>query len=72
MEFINAAVKPIQGVECVLLLVNGERHAGHWLEHANKYQRNTRRWKIYKTGKYIDEDEVIGWRYMDEIGGNHD
>ena len=65
LTFTNAAeVKPIQGVECVLVLANGQVHAGHWLEHANKYQRNTRRWKIYKWNKYVDEDEVVAWAYM--------
>ena len=53
--------KPPQGVEVILFLADGSRHAGHWLEHANKYQRNTRKWKIYKTGKYVPEDAVLAW-----------
>ena len=65
MEYIDANdAKPVQGEECLLLMKNGEIHAGHWLKHANKYQRNTRRWKIYKWNKYVDEGEVTGWRYM--------
>lgn len=56
--------KPLQGEEVILLLESGEQHAGHWLEHANKYQRNTRRWKVYKTGKYVDEDKVVAWREL--------
>ena len=53
--------KPIQGEEVLLWMKDGEIHAGHWLEHANKYQRNTRRWKIYKINKCVDEDQVRAW-----------
>lgn len=53
--------KPKQGVDVMLWLSDGSRHEGRWLEHANKYQRNTRKWKVYKFDKYIAEDEVIAW-----------
>ena len=56
--------KPLQGQEVILFLDNGEQHAGHWLEHANKYVRNTRKWKVYKWDKYVPENEVVARRLL--------
>lgn len=54
-------IKPPQGQDVMLWLSDGSRHEGRWLEHANKYQRNTRKWKVYKWDKYIPEEDVIAW-----------
>ena len=56
--------KPIQGEEVILWIFDGSQHAGHWLKHANRYQRNTRRWKVYKWDRYINEEDVIAWRKL--------
>lgn len=60
--------KPKQEAECLLLLSGGEVHAGFWLEHANKYQRNTRKWKVYHGSHLVDEDKVIGWKPIEGAG----
>lgn len=59
--------KPYQGKEVILLLDNGEQHAGFWLEHANKYTRNVRKWKVYFGNHLYDEDRVVAWRELAEV-----
>lgn len=54
--------KPAQGTDVLLRLKTGEIHEGRWLRNANKFQQNVRRWKIYKTDKYVGEDEVTEWK----------
>lgn len=54
-------LKPKQGKPVLILLADGSIHEGHWLKNANQYEQNVNRWRIYKTGKTVPDNEVIAW-----------
>ena len=60
-------MKPDQKVPVLIILNNGEVREGHWLKDINKYERNVNRWRIYKTGKTVPDEEVVAWAYIDEL-----
>lgn len=60
-------MKPKQKIPVLIILTNGSMHEGHWIKDINKYERNVNRWRIYKTGKTVADEEVLAWVYMDDI-----
>lgn len=60
-------MKPKQKVPVLIILTNGSVHEGHWLKDINKYKMNVNRWRIYKTGKTISDEEVLAWAYIDDL-----
>ena len=60
--------QPRSGVPILLLLNSGEVHEGHFIKNANRYQMNTNRYRIYKTGKTVEFDEVQMWANMPVVG----
>lgn len=60
-------MKPREKVPVFILLKNGEIHEGHWIKDINKYKRNVKRWRIYKTGKTVPDEEVLMWIYPKEF-----
>lgn len=54
-------MKPKQKIPVFIILTNGEIYEGHWLKDINKYERNVNRWRIYKTGKTVADEEVLAW-----------
>lgn len=59
--------KPKQAERVLIILANGEIHEGHFLKNANYKEKNINRWRIYKTGKTVADEEVIAWIRMKDI-----
>ena len=57
--------EPRQQVELIIELKDGTKRAGFYLKDANKFQRNVRKWKIYRGDKYLDTDAVSRWKYIE-------
>ena len=59
--------KPKQAERVLIILANGEVHEGHFLKNANYKEKNINRWRIYKTGKTVADEEVLAWIRMKDI-----
>lgn len=57
---------PAHGKNVLMYMTDGSVHEGHFILHANKYQKNVRRWRLYKTGKTVPEESVVAWAEMPE------
>lgn len=60
-------MKPKQKIPVFIILTNGEIYEDHWLKDINKYERNVNRWRIYKTGKTVADEEVLAWIDKDDL-----
>ena len=60
-------MKPKQAKPVLIVLADGSVHEGHYLKNANKYEKNVNRWRIYKTGKTVEDKEVVAWIYMEDL-----
>lgn len=59
-------MKPKQGEPVLIILKDGSMHEGHWLKNANYREKNVNRWRIYKTGKTVSDEDVKAWIYVNE------
>ena len=60
-------MKPKQGLPVLIILKDGSTHEGHWLKNANYKEKNVNRWRIYKTGKTVPDNEVLAWIDLEGI-----
>ena len=54
-------IYPKSTVPLVFVTKDGVLHPGFFLKDANKYLRNINRWKDTESGKWFDDEEVVGW-----------
>lgn len=64
-------MKPRQGKPVLIILTDGSIHEGHWLKNANFKEKNVRRWRIYKTGKTVPDNEVLAWMGLECLIESH-
>ena len=60
-------MKPRQGKPVLILLADGSIHEGHYLKNANYRVRDINRWRIYKTGKTVPDEEVLAWVDLEDL-----
>lgn len=67
MKWNNNVIKPKEKVPVLICLANGEIHEGHYIKDINKYRRNVNVWRIFKTGKCVQDEDVIMWANMPKV-----
>lgn len=60
-------MKPVQAKRVLMVMEDGSVQEGHYLKNANKYEQNINRWRIYKTGRTVEDKQVVAWVYMDDL-----
>ena len=59
-------MKPKSGKRVLILTKDGEVFEGHFIKNANYKEKNVNRWRIYKTGKTVPDEDVKAWIYVNE------